>query len=145
MLWPLRTGVTQTVCTHGAYRVVRFYDPTDQLLPRMTIYLNEDVIREYTPRRLDQYTSLGEDGPRPSVVIDLPCWGFANRAGKPQPKAFDSIIGNGPPTLLIDERDATYNNRDGITNFLTVVSISGRQVDETPAVPASRCHSRQAA
>jgi len=62
---------------------------------------------------------------------------LANRAGKPQPKAFDDILGNGLPDLVINEYVITGNNTATYTNMLTIISLDGTNVTETPAVPCT--------
>jgi hypothetical protein len=60
---------------------------------------------------------------------------LANRAGKPQPKPYDDILGNGLPDLVINEYVIHGNNTAAYTNMLTIISLDGTHVTETPAIP----------
>ncbi len=64
--------------------------------------------------------------------VAMPYDRLANRAGKPQPKPFDDILGNGLPDLVINEYVVTGNNTETYTNMLTIISLDGTNVVETP-------------
>ena len=119
----------------GPSRVLSFQDQYEVRPPGLAVLFKGKPIYAYTPRYRGRYTGLGDAAGLETVRLGLLYDGLANRAGKPQPKPFDDVLGLGRPTLLINEYAADYNDRSSVINYLTVIVLDGEKVHELPAVP----------
>jgi hypothetical protein len=109
------------ITEHGPYEVTHTANAD---VPGLRILHDGHEIYRYTVRH------LAEDPVVMGPYVDLLYGGLADRSDRPQPRPFDDILGNGLPDLVIDE----YVLRGGVPeSMLTVISLDGTKVVETPA------------
>lgn len=109
------------------YQIARHSDQSGRSI---TLHHNNIEIYQYTTRCLTPHYGMV-----PHVDLAYDC--LANRARNLRPKPFDDVLGNGLPDLVISESVTTGNNTVTYTNMLTIISMNGTNVTETPAVPCT--------
>ena len=108
------------------YGVVVIWDQNNKIQPKLIVFGSGDQIYAYDAHYLKDGLGMG---PYLGLAYDQ----LADRAGKPQPRPFADILGNGLPDLVIDEH-MTGGTAGVGRHMLTVISMGGTNVVETPAV-----------
>lgn len=105
------------------YAYIRTYDEAGG---KVVVQYHGTPIYTYTPRYQPSDVQLGP-------FLDLAYAGLSDRSDKPQPRPFDDIQGRGLPQLVIRE-SVTGGTAGPYDNWLTILTLDGTNVVETPAV-----------
>ena len=108
------------------YMAVVRSSPTDQTPAKLTVYHRGHAIYAYEPRHLPK---RGNESPSVDSVYS---W-LDPGDRKAPPEAFDDVLGNGMPDLVVDEY-FIGGSGGGTVHVLTVLSLDGTNVVETPPV-----------